>query len=257
LIFNIDVARAPFEFHVLFIKRVSPSAPVPENLCNEEATLLEPLACCLNGFSRLGEIEKDGVIAIVGDGPIGLLHLQLSKKLYNMRSIVVGKIPFRMQMAERMGADAVFTFGNGTEEDVSDFTSGRGADVVIVATSNPEALNFATKIAAKNSKVNLFSSFSNCKYVDVLDAVSLDIPLGIIPQENTTFGTVVETTDLLRLPVVGREKFIVGETAIAISHCLVVRKGVKAEDIDVLLSHEQVGGFTTSTSAPNCLIFLL
>ena len=34
--------------------------PVPENLCNEEATLLEPLACCLNGFSRLGEIEKDG-----------------------------------------------------------------------------------------------------------------------------------------------------------------------------------------------------
>src|SRR5437879_2902347 len=136
--------------------------PVPENLCNEEATLLEPLACCLNGFSRLGEIEKGGVIAIVGDGPIGLLHLQLSKKLYNMRSIVVGKIPFRMQMAERMGADAVFTFGNGTEEGVSDFTGGRGADVVIVATSNPEALNFATKIAAKNSKVNLFSSFSNC-----------------------------------------------------------------------------------------------
>ena len=144
------------------LSSVSLLFPVPENLCNEEATLLEPLACCLNGFSRLGEIEKGGVIAIVGDGPIGLLHLQLSKKLYNMRSIVVGKIPFRMQMAERMGADAVFTFGNGTEEDVSDFTRGRGADVVIVATSNPEALNFATKIAAKNSKINLFTGFSNC-----------------------------------------------------------------------------------------------
>lgn len=57
----------------------------------------------------------------------------------------------------------------------------------------------------------------------------------------------VETTDLLRLPVVGREKFVVGETTIAINHCLVVRKGVKAEDIDVFLSHEQVGGFTIST----------
>ena len=45
---------------MLFIKRVSPSAPVPENLRDEEATLLEPLACCLNGFSRLGEIEKGG-----------------------------------------------------------------------------------------------------------------------------------------------------------------------------------------------------
>ena len=65
----------------------------------------------------------------------------------------------------------------------------------------------------------------------------------------------VETTDLLRLPVVGREKFVVGETTIAINHCLVVRKGVKAEDIDVFLSHEQVSGFTTLTCPQSCLSY--
>ena len=29
---------------------------VPDNLSNEEAALLEPLACCLNGFSHIGQI---------------------------------------------------------------------------------------------------------------------------------------------------------------------------------------------------------
>lgn len=82
---------------------------------------------------------------------------------------------------------------------------------------------------------------SNWVHLDVLDAVSGDIPLGIIPQENTTFGSVIETADLLRLPLVGREKFVVGEITIAINHCLVVRKGVKPEDIELILSHEQVG----------------
>ncbi len=29
---------------------------VPDNLSNEEAALLEPLACCLNAFSHIGQI---------------------------------------------------------------------------------------------------------------------------------------------------------------------------------------------------------
>ncbi|HVD08036.1 MAG TPA: alcohol dehydrogenase catalytic domain-containing protein, partial [Nitrososphaeraceae archaeon] len=69
--------------------------PVPDNLSDEEAALLEPLACCLNCFSQIGQItttaakeeeeedkkERQGrersqsVVVIIGDGPIGLLHL--------------------------------------------------------------------------------------------------------------------------------------------------------------------------------------
>src|SRR5919112_3520376 len=84
--------------------------PVPDNLSDEEAALLEPLACCLNGFSHIGQIttttaakeekeDKKGrqgrersqsVVVIIGDGPIGLLHLQLSK-VYGAKTIVVGK----------------------------------------------------------------------------------------------------------------------------------------------------------------------
>ena len=143
------------------ITKIGGLVPVPENLSDEEAALLEPLACCLNGFLRLGTMAKDDTVAIIGDGPIGLLHLQLSKK-HNLRTAIVGKIPLRMRIAEQLGADAVFNFEDNISKDVLDFTANRGANIVIVATSDPEALNFAKNIAAKNSKINLFASFTNC-----------------------------------------------------------------------------------------------
>ena len=146
---------------------------VPDNLSNEEAALLEPLACCLNAFSHIGQIiteeeekggEKRSPIVIIGDGPIGLLHLQLSK-LYGAKTIVVGKISTRIQKAKSMGADEViFADDNhqssckGTSVDnVLEFTDGIGANIVIVATSNPAALDLAIKIAAKNSRINIFA----------------------------------------------------------------------------------------------------
>ena len=145
---------------------------VPDNLSNEEAALLEPLACCLNAFSHIGQIiteAKEGEgspsVVIIGDGPIGLLHLQLSK-LYRAKTIVVGKIPARIQKAKSMGADGVIFADDDhyhsscketSVDNVLEFTDGIGANVVIVATSNPSALDLAMKIAAKNSIINIFA----------------------------------------------------------------------------------------------------
>ena len=141
---------------------------VPDNLSNEEAALLEPLACCLNAFSHIGQIITEGEgerssVVIIGDGPIGLLHLQLSK-LYGAKTIVVGKISARIQKAKSMGADEVIFADDDhqssykeTSDNVLEFTDGIGANVVIVATSNPAALDLAMKIAAKNSIINIFA----------------------------------------------------------------------------------------------------
>lgn len=134
---------------------------VPDNLKSEEAALLEPLACCLNGFSHLKKVGPESTVLIIGDGPIGLLHLQISKKLYHAKTAVIGKIPSRIQRAKAIGADEVFMFDDGTARQVMSFTDGHGADLVIVATSSPDALGFATKVAAKNSNINIFSGFPN------------------------------------------------------------------------------------------------
>jgi len=73
----------------------------------------------------------------------------------------------------------------------------------------------------------------------VFNAVSSDTPLALIPQENSTYGAVIETDDLLRLPKTGRDIFVVGETTLSIQHCLLVRKGVQLQQIENVLSHEQ------------------
>jgi L-iditol 2-dehydrogenase len=139
--------------------RIGGLVPVPDNLSDEEAALLEPLACCLNSYYRMLPITKESYVVIIGDGPMGLIHLQLFKSLSASRVAIVGKVPSRMDKARAMGADAVLAYNHQTVEDILDFagSSSGGADLVIIATSNPVAFELATKISARNSKISLFA----------------------------------------------------------------------------------------------------
>jgi L-iditol 2-dehydrogenase len=60
----------------------------------------------------MGPVSERESVVIIGDGPIGLLHLQLSRNLYHARTAVVGKIPQRIQKARSMGADATALINN-------------------------------------------------------------------------------------------------------------------------------------------------
>ena len=139
--------------------RMGGLVPVPDNLTDEEAALLEPLACCLNSYSRMLPVAKETSVVIIGDGPMGLIHLQLFKRLSSSRVAIVGKVPLRMEKARAMGADAVFAYSRETVPDVLDFAgaSSFGAGVIVIATSNPVAFELATKVAARNSKINVFA----------------------------------------------------------------------------------------------------
>jgi L-iditol 2-dehydrogenase len=139
--------------------RIGGLVPVPDNLTDEEAALLEPLACCLNSFSRMLPVANQSSVVIIGDGPMGLIHLQLFKRLSSSRVAIVGKVPSRMEKSRAMGADAVFAYSPETVADVLDFTgsSSSGAGAVVVATSNPVAFDLAAKVSGKNSKINIFA----------------------------------------------------------------------------------------------------
>ena len=76
---------------------------------------------------------------------------------------------------------------------------------------------------------------------DVYESVrSGECPVGLIPQENSIHGIVVEAYDILRTPDVGRDVFVRGEVTLGIQHCLITRKGVALKDVKRVLSHEQV-----------------
>ena len=140
------------------VVKIGGLVPVPDSLTDEEAALLEPLACCLNSFSHMLPLAKSSTVVIIGDGPMGLIHLQLFKRLSSSRVAVVGKVPSRMEKSKAMGADAVFAYSHETVADVLDFTgASSGAGAVVVATSNPAAFELATKVSGRNSKINVFA----------------------------------------------------------------------------------------------------
>jgi len=64
----------------------------------------------------MGPVAQRDNVVIIGDGPIGLLHLQLSRNLYHARTAVVGKIQQRIQKARSMGADAITIIDNHNEQ---------------------------------------------------------------------------------------------------------------------------------------------
>ncbi|KLO14474.1 PDT-domain-containing protein [Schizopora paradoxa] len=103
---------------------------------------------------------------------------------------------------------------------------------------------FSTSVTyeAKNSIAGVFESLSST------------IPLAVIPKENSIFGSVVETYDQLRSKAVGSTVFIRGEISLAVQHCLLVRKGIRLENVTRVLSHEQALGQCTqflSEKLPN------
>lgn len=135
--------------------------PVPDSLGDEEAALLEPLACCVNGLSQVGPVCPGSRAVVIGDGPIGLLHLQLLRRFAGAQVAVVGRIKSRLQKARSFGAIAACAYDESSAEKavecVKDFTGQEGADIVVVAASNPDALKFATRIAGRGCRINIFA----------------------------------------------------------------------------------------------------
>lgn len=106
----------------------------------EAAALIEPAAIAYNAVKKAQVTPRDSV-AIFGDGPIGLLLLQMSKA-FGARSVtVVGATPARLKHAVELGADHAL---DSTEGDIAarlrDANGGEPPAVFLDATGNPKAV---------------------------------------------------------------------------------------------------------------------
>ena len=126
---------------------------IPEDVSYLEAAIAEPLACVLHGIEEAGVRLGDSV-AIVGAGPIGLLHLLASKRVGAKKVVVIDVVNERLEVAAKLGADETI---NGAKEDVVEelrkLTGGYGADVAIEAIGLPATWEQALKLARKGGVV--------------------------------------------------------------------------------------------------------
>ena len=129
---------------------------IPEDVSYEQATFTEPLACCINGIGMCNIKMGDDVV-IVGNGPIGLVHVQLAKHL-GARVIACDLIEERLEKAKEVGADdAINPAKEDAIEKVKELTDGRGANVVLVAVGSAKAMEMALQMAGICATVNFFA----------------------------------------------------------------------------------------------------
>jgi L-iditol 2-dehydrogenase len=126
---------------------------IPEQVTYEEAAMAEPLACVLHGVEE-ARVKLGDIVAIIGAGPIGLLHLLTVKKIGVKRVIMIDLIDERLNFAQKLGADETI---NGKRDNVAErimqLTGGYGADVAIEAIGLPATWEQALKLARKGGTV--------------------------------------------------------------------------------------------------------
>jgi len=126
---------------------------IPSHVSYEEAAVTEPLACVLHGVEE-ARVKLGDTVAIIGAGPIGLLHLLTVKKMGASRVIISDTVDERLQLAQKIGADETINAKNkDTVEETRRLTNGYGADVVIEAIGLPTTWEQALKMVRKGGTV--------------------------------------------------------------------------------------------------------
>ncbi|MEE9593639.1 MAG: alcohol dehydrogenase catalytic domain-containing protein [Thermoplasmata archaeon] len=127
---------------------------LPRSLSFEEGAFVEPLACTIRALDRF-RVPKGGTVLVSGAGPMGLLTIQLLPS-YGAERILVSEVSaYRLRHAQRLGASTLNPREEELREAVSRETGGRGADLAIVATSNPKALLQAIESTRDGGTVGL------------------------------------------------------------------------------------------------------
>ncbi len=139
---------------------------VPAAVPDDQAALIEPLACAIHAVER-GEIHLGDVVVIAGMGPIGLGMLQVARLQSPGLLIALDARADRVERARGLGADLAIDV---TREDavarVKGLTGGYGCDVYIEATGHPAAVSQGLQMIRKLGTYVEFSVMAAPSTVD-------------------------------------------------------------------------------------------
>jgi len=150
------------EYMLITSKAISSGNVIPlsDRVSPDVACLAEPLSCCINGHEALG-IELADQVLVIGAGPIGIMHLLLSK-LNGASRVIVSEInEARIEKLSIFKPDFVINPSReNITERIREITDGHMADKVIVAVSSAQAQNQAIEFAGIKAKILLFAGLA-------------------------------------------------------------------------------------------------
>ena len=127
---------------------------VPTELSEDEALLLEPLACAVHGVKKRPP-EKGDRILVFGCGTVGLLTIAAAKALQKESEVIaLARYPFQAEMALKLGADNVIIGEKNPYKRIADLTGAKyfegyfgnkillgGFDIVYDSIGNDSSIN--------------------------------------------------------------------------------------------------------------------
>jgi L-iditol 2-dehydrogenase len=128
---------------------------IPDGLSYEKAVLAEPLSCGLAAL-RANRIRPGDRVVVVGAGPMGLIHLKVSKWAGAI-VIMADLMDRRLKMAQKMGADYCINVSQTKlEDEVGEITGGTGAEVVVTSLGIPKVIEESLKLVRTGGVFNIF-----------------------------------------------------------------------------------------------------
>ena len=138
------------------VNHVNTLVHVPDEMSDEEATLIVTAGTAMYGLDVLGGLIAGESLVVTGPGPIGLMSVAVGKTLGADPVILTGTRDSRLKMGTRLGADHAI---NIRKEDpvqaVKRITGGKGVHYVMECSGAPNALNEAMDMVNRGGRICL------------------------------------------------------------------------------------------------------
>lgn len=129
---------------------------IPDHMSADLAAMVEPFACALYSL-EVCQLTPGGSLAIIGAGPMGLIHLLIAKAMGCNNITVSDPLEDRLSLARELGATStVNPSRDNLQQTILDATSGIGVDASVVSVGNVAAIEAGLQVARKQGYVNIF-----------------------------------------------------------------------------------------------------
>ena len=119
---------------------------IPKRVPFETASLLTNLGCVLYGFELTGGYVVGDRVAVVGDGPLGLIAVAVAKQLAAAQVILLGMDAHRLGIGKTMGADLVIDVAAFDPVSLLKPKTMLGVDLAVEASGSRQGMTTAARL---------------------------------------------------------------------------------------------------------------
>ena len=156
------------------INHINTLIKVPDDMTDEEATLVVTAGTTMYGLTELGGLVAGESLVVIGPGPIGLLGVAVAKALGADPVILIGTRNDRLEIGKKLGADFVLNVNeeNNIVNSVKSLVGDLGVDYVVECAGTEKGLDDAIMMTNRGGKICL-AAFPH-------DPIKVNIPQMVI-----------------------------------------------------------------------------